>query len=470
MKETIQAARESARELWRAARRTPWVPDALIVLILLFLVVVVGSGVADVLALPVGLIQVVPLLWRRQYPLVVACVVAAGCLLQVLLVDAPSPANLAVPIVIYTAAAYGSRRDSRIVLGLGLVGALIAALDWSASTYAGATAYLAVVAFQTTFLALFVGVAWVLGDVVRRRKAVIARLTAQNRALARDQQQRERLAAQDERAGIAREMHDVVAHSLAVVVVQADGGLYAARQALSKDPDAEGDRVALERAADTLDTLAQTARASLADTRRLVGVLRDAGSAAEYAPLQGLAHLDDLVGRVRDSGVEVHARVRGEVGDLSREVDLAAYRVVQEALTNAMKHAGPDVEVEVDVLRTPAVLLVRVTDDGRGGELGSGDGEGNGLIGMRERVEVLDGTVHVGPRRSGGWEVVATIPVDASPPDEPGAPPGARNGEAGVGDASADQASAHTRAERTEGDPRARTGPNGIPSQTGDPQ
>lgn len=416
MNDTIQAARESLGGLWRTARSTSWVPDAALVGALLLWLLVTGAGLMGAAYLPVGLLQIVPLFWRRRHPLPVAVVVALGCLLQVIVTDQPVPANIAVPIVVYSASAFGSRRDARVVLTLGLVGALVAALDWSASPYNGWGYELTIVVFQATFMALFVGVAWVLGDVVRRRKSVIARLTEQNRALSRDQAQRERLAAQDERAGIAREMHDVVAHSLAVVVVQADGGLYAARQALQRDPGMARDRAALEQAAATLETLAETARTSLADTRRLVGVLRESGSGAEYSPLQGLDHLDELVGRVQDSGVRVETTVRGDLTGLSREADLAAYRVIQESLTNALKHAGPDVQVEVDLLRSPTVLLVRVTDDGRGGA-GTSDGEGNGLIGMRERVEVLGGSVHAGPRRTGGWEVVATIPVASAGAD-----------------------------------------------------
>ncbi|WP_151525787.1 sensor histidine kinase [Serinicoccus kebangsaanensis] len=419
MNEWVQAVRQQASEVWSRARGVSWLPDALLVAVLLFLLLVTGVGAGTLPLTLVSLLLVVPLLWRRSHPLPVALVIAAGCLIQVLLVDSPVPANVAVLIAVYSAAAFGNRTTSRLVLGLGLAGALIAALDWAGSIYGGLGYYLAVAAIQAVFMACFVGVAWALGDVMRRRREVVARLQAQNRALARDQAQRQRLAAQDERASIAREMHDVVAHSLAVVVVQADGGLYAARQALSRGTDLDADRarVALEQAAGTLETLADTARASLTDTRRLVGVLRDAGSDAEYSPLQGLAHLDELVERVRASGVDVDAHVRGEVGGLSPEADLAAYRVVQEALTNAMKHAGPDASVDVDVLRTPGVLMVRVTDDGRGALAQEPDGEGNGLLGMRERVEVLGGTVHAGPRRRQGWEVVATFPVDAR--DEP---------------------------------------------------
>lgn len=393
-------------------RDKPWLPDLLVVGALLAWVFVssVGLGYSSLL---LGVALVVPLWWRRSAPLPVALVVAAVCLLQAVTLVGPHPGNVAVPVVIYSAAAFGTRSESRAVLWLGLVGAVVAAFVWS---YTGDALRLNVIGFQFSFMAMFVGVAWVLGDVVRRRRAVMGGLKAQQRALARDHAQRVKLAAQGERAAIAREMHDVVAHSLAVVVVQSDGALYAANAALAAPPGIGADRAALERAAATLATLGETARASLADTRRLVGVLRDDGADAEFAPLQGLAHLEDLVERVRTSGVPVNVAVRGRVDDLPRDVDLAAYRVVQESLTNAMKHAGPGATVDVDVLRTPAVLLVRVTDDGDG-LAPDADGEGNGVLGMAERVEVLGGTVHAGPRAHGrsGWEVVGSIPLRSDP-------------------------------------------------------
>ncbi len=401
------------RDLPRDVRRHRWAPDVLLVGALVLWVLAAGA-VAGVGLMVIGLLMVVPLLWRRREPLLTAVAVAAACLLQVAASNEPHPANVAVPIAVYSAAAFGTRRQSFAVLWLGLAGAVVAGVDWRWSDEP-IRAQLFYIGTQAFFLSMFVAVAWVLGDVVRRRKAVVARLEQQNAALARDQAQRQQLTAQSERASIAREMHDIVAHSLAVVVVQADGALYAARQALDAPPAIGPDRAALQRAAQTLETLAGTARTSLADTRRLVGVLRDEGSSAELAPLQGLAYLDDLVQRVRDSGVTVHLAVRGRVDDLPKEVDLAAYRVVQEGLTNVLKHAGPHASVDVDLLRTPAMLLVRLTDDGSSpdGEDHRGDGAGNGLLGMTERVEVLDGSVHAGPRARGGWEVVASIPVEA---------------------------------------------------------
>jgi len=384
----------------------PWsrpvlVDGGMAVLVTVFLALVYGPEVT-----PFWLVvaQVLPLAFRRVRPLPVAGVVAVAHLAQVVVSDGPLLSNFAVLVVVYTVAANATERwQSQAVLGAALLGAPVAALDWY-----GASPRVDIL-FTTGVLAMVVVIAWVLGDVVRRRRQVIARLREQNEALARDQEQRAQLAAQRERAAIAREMHDIVAHSLSVVVVQADGGAYAARAALERTGDGVADPGALRDAAETLETVAATARAALADTRRLVGVLRESGSAAEYSPQQGLAHLDELVGRLTDAGVPVRLAVRGELDGLTREVDLAAYRVVQESLTNVLKHAGPGATAEVDVLRSPAVLLVRVSDTGRGP--GEHDGRGNGIIGMTERVEVLGGTLYAGARTGGGFEVVASIPV-----------------------------------------------------------
>ncbi|QDO86897.1 sensor histidine kinase [Ornithinimicrobium ciconiae] len=366
-------------------------------------------------------VQVLPLAWRRVQPFAAALVMATACLLQLMVYSGPMLANVGVLAITYATAAYATRRwQGQVVLAIGLAGGLLGAGAWM-SDYATSISrsWLIEVVPTLIFMWMSVGVAWVLGDAVRRRRAVLSRLREQNEALARDQAQRSALAAQGERAAIAREMHDIVAHSLSVVVVQADGGAYAARLALGRG--SEADPEALERAAQTLETLATTAREALTDTRRLVGVLRDSnGAAVEYAPTQGLADVEELVQRVRDSGVPVALAVRGDVASLPRELDLAAYRVVQESLTNVLKHAGAGASVTVDVLRTPAVLLLRITDDGQTpwAEGIVHDGLGNGIVGMRERMAVLGGTLHAGPRPGGGFEVVASGPVEEGARDE----------------------------------------------------
>lgn len=403
--EAIRRARQ-----WAAA--SPFAVDVVLAVMAWLLCVLVGGGASGDLALLLVTLQIAPLAWRRSLPFPAAAVIAAGCLLQLLVLDTPLLSNVAALAIIYAVAAYAPERwHTRTVVGIALAGAVLGAVDWVYRFPSGtASGVLVQLLPMVIFMWMSVGAAWALGDAVRRRRAVVARLREQNEALARDQAQRAALAAQGERATIAREMHDIVAHSLAVVVVQADGGAYAARVALDRGNG--GDPAALERAAQTLETLASTAREALTDTRRLVGVLRESGSAAEFEPTQGLATIEELVQRVRDSGVPVELAVRGEVGRLPRELDLAAYRVVQESLTNVLKHAGPQARVGVDVLRTPAVLLVRVTDDGQG--MVVADGQGNGIIGMRERVEFLGGTLHAGPRVGGGFEVVASVPVPAT--------------------------------------------------------
>ncbi|MCK0112829.1 histidine kinase [Ornithinimicrobium sp. F0845] len=409
--------------------RSPFVVDAVLAGMAWLAFLVLG-GSADGWTLFLVTAQVLPLAWRRTEPFAAAMVIAAACLLQVITLDLPLISNVSALAIVYATAAYGQERWQSLAVGVaGLCGSVLGVGDWmlvrEMRYQPDGVSVLVTLLPTLLFMWMSVAVAWVLGDVVRRRRAVVARLREQNEALARDQAQRAALAAQGERATIAREMHDIVAHSLSVVVVQADGGAYAARTAL--DRGTGGDVVALERAAQTLETLATTAREALTDTRRLVGVLRDRGSAAEFEPTQGLNNLEGLVQRVRDSGVPVALAVRGAVDRLPREVDLAAYRVVQESLTNVLKHAGPDASVTVDVLRTPAVLLVRVTDDGRGAAVP--DGQGNGIIGMRERVEFLGGTLHAGPRAGGGFEVSASVPVvDADPvPVTESAPEGARS-------------------------------------------
>lgn len=350
-------------------------------------------------------IQVAPITFRRVEPFVTAMVTAVASLTYITVTAMPTLANLAVPIVIYTVAATVESRWQRwVTLGVGLIGCVIFINRqfWYGDFPAGEFALLCLVTVTV----------WALGDVVRRRRAVQAKQRDQDRALARDQTQRVQLASQRERATIAREMHDIVAHSLSVVVVQSDGGAYAARAALSRaQSETSVDREALERAIQTLETVAGTARAALTDTRRLVGVLRESGSGAEYTPQQGLAHLDTLADNIRGSGIPVRIAVRGRIDDLTPDADLAAFRVVQESLTNVLKHAGAQVSVDIDIVRSPAVLMIRVSDDGHGDTAPASDGEGNGILGMTERVEVHGGTLYAGPRAGGGFEVVASLPV-----------------------------------------------------------
>lgn len=263
-------------------------------------------------------------------------------------------------------------------------------------------------------LALVVCSAWGFGRLARQRRLTLEQLQQRASALERERDQHARLAAQQERTRIARDMRDVVAHSLSVIVVQADGAAYAVQHAGDGSP-ASREQPHLVAAA-ALTTIAETAREALADTRRLVAVLR-AGEEADYTPRSGVADIEDLLTPLRLAGREVSLSPLGDVGALPRDIDLAAYRVVQESLTNSIKHAGPGARMFVRIERTADTLRVGVRDDGRGPGFGVTDVEaaGNGLIGMRERVGAYGGTLTAGRAGGGGFAVTASFPLGQEP-------------------------------------------------------
>jgi signal transduction histidine kinase len=222
----------------------------------------------------------------------------------------------------------------------------------------------------------------------------------------REEKAREAVAA--ERRRIAREMHDVVAHGVSVMVVQAGG----ARRILGADP---------ERALAAATEIERTGREALADMRRLLGILRPDEGEADLAPSPSLGQLDGLVRRANDAGLRVSLDVRGEPRPVPIGLDLASYRIIQEGLTNALKHAGP-VAAHVSVIWGPDSLELCVADEGPGPRAGRrrpGDG-GHGLIGMRERVRLYSGELEAGPRPGGGFRIRARLPLEPVP--EPSRP------------------------------------------------
>ena len=241
-----------------------------------------------------------------------------------------------------------------------------------------------------------IGVAWLVGHILRSNADRTAELRERAERLEREREANARAAVAEERTRIAREMHDVVAHSLSVMVVQAE----AAEEMIGIDP---------ERARRPLSAVQETGRTALTELRRMLGVLREIDEEPDLAPQPGLAGLDDLVAHVRDAGLPVTLRVEGEPRPLSPTGDLQAYRIVQEALTNALKHAGP-ARADVLVRYEASDLVIEVTDDGRGYDP-STDGRGHGLIGMRERVAVCGGEMSAGRRPQGGFEVLARLPI-----------------------------------------------------------
>lgn len=372
----------------------------------------------QLLSLILASLHVLPLAVRRSRPTAAFTLISLGCLAQLLTTDVPMPSNLAFLVVAHALAAYGryplARRAGLVVCGLS---GLLGGLDWYARENPQDTLPSGIT------LSVLAIVCWMWGDVTRRRREVLERLHEQNEALRRDRDQRARLAAQDERTRIAREMHDIVAHSLSVVVVQADGAAYVAEHS----PD--WDRA---QAAATLATIGTTARQALAETRNLVGVLRSRDGAggdaegAQYAPTNTLASLTELVDRVRASGPAVRLAMDpalNEPGRLPTDTGLAAYRIVQESLTNVIKHAGPSATVDVSVHLTDAGLAIDVVDDGVGrSATATDDGFGHGLIGMGERAESVGGRFEAGPRPGGGFRVAALLPVPRAEPPAPGRP------------------------------------------------
>ena len=238
----------------------------------------------------------------------------------------------------------------------------------------------------------------VAGLYVGTRRAYLAELRDRAHRLERERDQTSALAAAVERARIAREMHDSVAHHLTVIVALSDGALAAVTRAPGEARDAIRD-------------VSSTARQALTETRSLLGVLR-AGSGQELRqPLPGLADLDDLLGRVRAAGLPVRYERSGAGPDLPPGIQLAVFRLVQEALTNTMKHAGPGVSAAVRLQLTPVEVRVEVEDDGAGSGAGP-RGAGGGLTGMRERISAFGGELDCGPRQPRGWRVAARLHLD----------------------------------------------------------
>jgi signal transduction histidine kinase len=375
-------------------RAHPFAVDVLIAAaVVLFTVVFPGPTYpAPEASLLLGLAFTVPLAWRRRAPVPAAAVMVVVGLLQVAVLPMLVFADVSALLMIYSLAAYAPRWAARTGLFVGLVGAVLAGLRYYAY-YADGVDPL-VVAVVTGGISVVA--AWALGDLRRARVQRVAALEERARLLELERDQEMRLAATAERARIAREMHDVVAHSLSVVIAQADGGLYAGRS----DP---------EKATGALEQIAATGRQALTDMRSLLGVLREDGR-QEYAPQPDIAAIKALVEDVRSSGLDVDLIEEGLPQPLPAGPQLAAYRIVQESLTNVLKHAGPAGRAWVRLHWRPEGLELSVLDDGRGAAAMPSDGGGQGLRGMAERAALHGGRLQAGPRHGGGFAVSALLP------------------------------------------------------------
>jgi len=338
----------------------------------------------DALAVLFALAASLPYLGRRRAPVAVLTAnIVAICGLGIIGYPFNTQAQM-VLVGIYTVGSHSERR-ARIAGVAAVGGGLLAAALFGFPNSTGADLVLTG--------AIYTG-AYLFGSTVRNRRLYLGELEARAAELERERDEQARRAVTDERLRITQELHDVVAHSMGVIAVQAGVGAHV----IDQDP-AEAKR--------SLEAIAGTSRSTLAEIRRILGVLRDDGDAT-YQPAPGLADLDRLVGDFEVAGLSVAVSVAGDPQPLPPGVDLTAYRIVQEALTNALKHAGP-AHACVTVDYRPGEVRLDVSDDGRGITATTTDG-GHGLLGMRERVGVYGGTLRAGPTTGGGFSVAATLP------------------------------------------------------------
>lgn len=400
---------------------------------------------ADALGVVLVAAMTLPLTWRRRQPVVVLAVAIVAIVPFLALNYADSTATLGGLIALYSVGAHCERRRALLAASLAFVpfaGILIAGIAWEGEQLPPAVAISNVLTYVGAFA---------IGDAFRSRRAYVAELQLRLDTAERLRDEEAAGAVAAERARIARELHDVVAHGMSVMVVQAT----AARRVLDRRPD---------QAAEALRAIEQTGRESMAEMRHLLGVLRDEaagaggadGDAMRLAPQPGLAVLPDLVASWSDAGLPVHLDLGG-CESLPAGPDLAAYRIVQESLTNVAKHAGPVDDVRVSVHCDGEALTVTVTDDGRGAAADPGTGEqGYGLIGMHERAGLYGGDVTAGPRAGGGWVVRARLVVPG-PTARPADGTGRREQAAGTAHRTAADAPAAIATDAPDGDLRAGT-------------
>ncbi|TDB84892.1 sensor histidine kinase [Actinomadura sp. KC216] len=350
-------------------------------------IAIVDYHVPAGLAWPLGVLQAAPLIVAARFPLAAWRIAAIGLLLTVFVrhgtgfMPWPVTAILALIVILFFV---GVGADRQTTVGVGTVtigGVLLPAVLLGMPSWFG------------MILAGIVALALTFGDAVGGRHSAVEELRR------REEQHREDLARQavlEERARIARELHDVVAHHMSVIAMQAEAAPY-------KIPDLP------DAAKQTFGVVRDAAREALTETRRVVGLLRSDDEGAERAPQPGLDRLDDLVSAARRSGLSVASVVVGMPRPLHAGVDLSAYRIVQESLSNASRYA-PGARVHIEIKYGTEALRVSVIDDGPRSTPAESQGGGHGLVGMRERVTMLDGRLEAGPREGSGWSVVAELP------------------------------------------------------------
>ncbi|MGW5367621.1 histidine kinase [Streptomyces sp. NPDC004009] len=398
----------AGQRLRHADRARPWVLDTAVVVLVLLLFclpdllhAVGGDGqhrfraaftrlsAAGTAAVQAGL--VLPLLWRRRAPAVAFGAVTAVFVLQ-WSIGVALRADVALFVALYSLALHGRLRQLPWACAV-LAGALgLVAVRVSAAVPAGDALF---------FLLSTATAALALGLVIRIRRARLAGLRERAARLEVERDQRGRLAVAAERTRVAREMHDIVGHNLSVIITLADAGTYATA-------------AAPERGQEALRLIGDTGRQALSELRRVLGVLREADgprAGPELSPQPGLKDVDALCEGVRAAGLEVVYRTAGDVDSLDSGVQLTVYRIVQEALTNTLKHAGAGSRANLSVVVADARLTITVQDSGPpapAGRSGPANEEGHGLVGMRERAALYGGHVSAGPAGP-GWTVRAVL-------------------------------------------------------------
>jgi signal transduction histidine kinase len=387
----IQPPREISGGLFETGRLAthshPFLTDALVALVLLGFSTLwlVNSPFAGRNGVLVQSALIVPLIWRRAHPTGVF-LFTSGVALAQLFLGYQLIGDVALLVALYTVAVHESRVRVALASVVLEVGAILAAVHWEpAGTVTRSFLFLS----ATVIAALFAGLTVASGS----RYLLWLAERAERLEVERDQQAT--IAATGERTRIAREMHDIVSHSLSVVVTLADAASVVGRT----DP---------ARAAEAMQQVSDVGRDALRDMRAMIGVLRTEESATDLMPQPGMAQLDSLVDRIRATGLMVDFVVEGPMVALGGSTELTVYRVVQEALTNSLKHATAS-RARVALRFSPTLVEVRVDDDGV--SFTPSPQAGHGIEGMRERVALHGGTLLAGPGLDGGWTVTATLPI-----------------------------------------------------------
>ncbi|MFJ9346317.1 sensor histidine kinase [Streptomyces sp. NPDC101237] len=357
-----------------------------------------GIRAPDPLSLVLMTLAAVALVFRRHAPKTVLAVTGAASVVECVTGDPRAPVAMAAVVALFTVAA---TTDRRTTLRAGLLTMTVL------TTAAMAAGPLPWYAQENLAIFAWTGIGATAGDAVRSRRAVVQaiRERAERAERTREEEARRRVA--EERLRIARDLHDVVAHHIALVNVQAG----VAAHVMDKRPD---------QAKEALAHVREASRSALNELRATVGLLRQSGDPeAPTEPAPGLHRLEELADTFRNAGLQVEVARADQGTTLPAAVDLAAYRIIQEALTNVRKHAGPAAKAEASVVRVGPHIEVTVLDDGpgEGAESAATEGGGHGLLGMRERVTALRGTLTTGPRYGGGFRVHAILPVKTDTDD-----------------------------------------------------